>query len=159
MRPRPAPSAVRMPISLRALGGPRHEQIRQVHAGDQQHQANHRAQGHARDHQLVARQEAQRGLLQRGNLNGSSIVVARVLLFQARSNGLERSQRLLRLHSRLEAPKNRDHAKTTRVEQGLNLRREHLRMHADRNPHQVRIDYRERSLEAWRRYANHRVRR
>src|SRR6267143_3523417 len=142
-----------------AFGGLREQQIGQVDAGDQQHQADHAHQHAAGERKLPPLIDPQRRFVQRKEFHGAALVVARILFLEAGGDGLHGRARLGNADLRLQAADDREPTEAPVILEILELAGKHVVAHADGNPEHVRAAERHDSFEIWRRDTQDRVRR
>src|SRR6202171_958856 len=141
-----------------AFGGLREQQIGQVDAGDQQHQADHAHQYAAGERKLPPLIDAQRRFVQGKEFHGAALVVSWILFLQAGGDRFHGRPRLGNADLRLQAADDREPAEAPVILEILELPGKHIVAHADGNPEHVRAAERHDSFEIRGRDTQDRVR-
>ena len=139
---------------LPAAAGARQQQVGDVAAGNQQHQADHGHAEAAREHQLLLERRREGCLGQRSQRERAAAIVGRVTLGQAPADAVDVRLGLLERHAVLQAAKPLIDEAAPRVVALGAQPGEHLAVHRERHP-QIRTANREGAAEAFRGDADH----
>ena len=120
-----------------AFGGLREKEIREVHAGDEQHEADYAHEDATGERELGPLVDAEGGLVERVELAGAARVIARIFLFESGGDGLHGGACLIDGDVGFEPADDGDPAHAAMILECLELTRDDVVAHAEGNPEYV----------------------
>ena len=131
------------------------QQIGEVDAGDQQHQAGYRHQHPTGHEELLAGIDAHGIRSDRREFHAAAFVLVRIFLLQARSDRPQGAPRLVDAHPGFQTAGNEHQQAAARLHEFRERARGHLLVHSQRHPEFVGRSQQKRALESRRSHTNH----